>query len=254
MGVRVLELNRPDALNALSPTLVMSLHAELDRLAVDDDTRVVVLTGAGRGFCAGVDLHGEPFPVPGDVSEQRRWFIVQKWFSGLVLKLRAIPQPVIAAVNGPCAGGGFSLAMAADVRVADPTAFFVAAQVNIGQAASEMGASYMLPRIVGARASEILLTGRRVGSEEAERIGLVSEVTAPGQARTRAEEIAAQVAAKAPLALRLTKEAFNTSAVATSLEQAIAAEDRSQVLCVLTDDCAEGQRAWQEQRPPVYRG
>jgi enoyl-CoA hydratase len=253
--VRVLELHRPAALNALSPELVVRLHEELDRLEFDAATRVVVLTGAGRGFCAGVDLTAEPFPVEGVGSPERRWLIVQKWFSGLVLKLRRIPQPIVAAVNGPCAGGGFSLALACDIRVADPSAFFVAAQVNIGQAASEMGATYLLPRVVGVgRASEILLTGRRVGAAEAERIGLVTEVTAPGGAPARADEIADQLAAKAPLALRLTKEAFDTTANASSLEQAIAAEDRSQVLGVLSADCAEGQRAWLERRPPDYRG
>lgn len=253
-GVRMLELNRPLALNALSSGMVHRLHDELDRLEHDSSVRVVVLTGAGRGFCAGVDLNGEPFAVDPSASPQRRWFLVQKWFSGVVLKLRRVPQPVIAAVNGPCAGGGFSIALAADIRVADPSAFFVAAQVNIGQAASEMGATYLLPRIVGGRASEILLTGRRLAADEAERIGLVSEVTAPGEVVARALEIAGVLAGKAPLALRLTKEAFDTSATAQSLEQAIAAEDRSQVLCVLSDDCTEGQRAWQERRPPNYRG
>ncbi|MEO5725054.1 MAG: enoyl-CoA hydratase/isomerase family protein [Ilumatobacteraceae bacterium] len=253
-ATRVLELNRPESLNALDASLILRLHDELDRLQIDNDVRVVVITGAGRAFCAGADLGGQRFPVGFRGSPQREWFEVQKRYSGVVLKLRRIPQPVIAAVNGPCAGGGFSIAMASDIRIVDPTAFFVAAQINIGQAVSEMGASYLLPRIVGGRAAEILLTGRRVSSEEAERIGLASEITAAGQTRVRALEIAAVLAAKAPLSLRLSKEAFDTSAASGSLEQAIAAEDRSQVLCVLTDDLAEGQLAFNERRPPHYSG
>lgn len=253
-GVQVLELHRPDSLNALNPTLVLRLHEEFDRLQHDASVRVIVLTGSGRAFCSGADLSGQRFPIGFDGSPQREWLEVQKRYSSLVVKLRRLPQPVVAAVNGPCAGGGFSLAMACDIRIADPSAFFVAAQINIGQAISEMGASYLLPRIVGGRAAEILLTGRRVAAEEAERIGLVSEVATTGTVVERAIEMAQVLAAKAPLALRLSKEAFDTSAVATSLEQAIAAEDRSQVLCVLTDDLAEGQQAFNERRLPKYRG
>jgi len=254
-GVRVLALHRPDVLNALDHTLVLALHRELDRLQHDDGVRAVVVTGVGRAFCAGADLGGQRFPIGFEASPQRYWFEVQKWYSGIVLKLRRIPQPVVAAVNGPCAGGGFSIAMASDIRVVDPSAFFLAAQVNIGQAASEMGASFLLPRIVGAgRAAEILLTGRRVPAQEAERIGLANEVTAAGGARERATALAAELAAKSPLGLRLSKEALDTSAVASSLEQALAAEDRSQTLCVLTDDVAEGQAAFNERRAPRYTG
>lgn len=252
--IRVLTLDRPQALNALDPTLVLRLHEELDRLVVDNQTRVLVLTGAGRAFCAGADLGGARFPVGFDGSAQREWFETQKRYSGIVLKLRRIPQPVIAAVNGPCVGGGFSIAMASDIRIVEQQAYFMAAQVNIGQAASEMGATYLLPRIVGGRAAEILMTGRRVQADEADRIGLANEVVEHGRSVARALEIAEVLAAKAPLSLRLSKEAFDTSASASSLEQAIAMEDRSQVLCVLTDDLAEGQRAFQERRPPSYRG
>jgi enoyl-CoA hydratase len=241
-------------LNALNPELVMALHDELDRLQLDNDTRVVVLTGSGRAFCAGADLSGTTFPLGFTGSPQREWFEIQKRFSSIVLKLRRIPQPVIAAVNGPCVGGGFSMAMASDIRIVAESAYFLAAQVNIGQAVSEMGASYLLPRLVGGRASEILLTGRRVSATEAERIGLANEIVADGSTEARALEVAAVLAAKAPLALRLSKEAFDTSAAAGSLEQAMLAEDRSQVLCVLTDDLAEGQRAFNERRSPQYRG
>ncbi len=196
-----------------------------------------------------------PFPVGFEGGRERTWFEVQKWYSGIVLKMRRIPQPIVAAVNGPAAGGGFSIAMASDVRVVNPDAYFVAAQVNIGQAASEMGATYFLPQIVGrGLAAEILLTGRRVDAEEAHRIGLANFVSEPGRSVDRALELAGQIASKAPLSVRLTKEAFESSANATSLEMALAAEDRSQTLCVLSDDLAEGQAAWVEGRPPQYKG
>lgn len=244
-GIRLLRFNQPEKLNPLGPPMVRALTDELDRLVHDADTRVVVLTGAGRGFCSGVDLDTDPFVVGFEGSEQRVWTEIQRWYSGLVVRLRRIPQVVVAAVNGPCAGGGFSLAMAADVRFCDPSAVFVAAQIDIGQAVSEMGASWLLPRIVGGRAAEILLTGRRVGAAEAERIGLVTAVSPPGAVLDTAMETARVVAAKAPLALRLSKEALNASAMSPSLEAAITMEDRTQILCVLSDDLRE---AWDEFR------
>jgi enoyl-CoA hydratase len=259
-GVRVFELNRPKVLNALSPALVLRLHEELDRLRDDyDRARVLVIVGAGRAFCSGADLSPHESPVegffPGFVGSQQRGLLdAQRYYSSLIVKLRRVPQPVIAAVNGPCAGGGFSLALASDIRIVDPAAFFVAAQVNIGQAASEMGATYLLPRIVGGRAAEILLTGRRVEALEAERIGLANEVTQPGSALERARSIAALLAGKAPLGLRLSKEGLEVSASASSLEQAVAADDRSQVLCALTADLSEGVQAYREGRLPRYFG
>jgi enoyl-CoA hydratase len=258
-SVRILELNRPKSLNALNATMVFRLHEILDQLLTDFSTRVIVLTGAGRGFCSGADLKEDESPLGRFLphfqgSQQRELLEVQKLYSSLVVKLRRIPQPVVAAVNGPSAGAGFSLAMASDIRIVDPSAYFVAAQVNIGQSASEMGATYFLPRLVGARASEILLTGRRVEAFEAERIGLANEVSDPGRSRERALDVATLLAAKAPLGLRLSKEALEVSARAISLEQVIAADDRSQVLCALTDDLAEGQRAFNEHRPARYQG
>jgi enoyl-CoA hydratase len=258
-GVMELRLHRPATLNALNAAAVLRLHHELDRLQFDTTARVVVLTGSGRGFCSGADLAEDEASLatflPGFAgSAQRKWYEIQKRFSSLIVKLRRIPQPVVAAVNGPAVGAGFSLALASDIRILDPTAFFVAAQVHIGQASSEMGATYFLPRLVGGRAAEILLTGRRVQATEAERIGLANGVTAPGECVTRAHEVARDLAAKAPLALRLSKEALEVSYAATSIEQAVAADDRSQVLCTLTDDLAEGQRAFLQGRAPGYRG
>lgn len=252
-GVTVLTLNRPDSLNALSPSLVTALTDELARLQHDGDSRVVVLTGAGRAFCAGADLGGWTFPIGYEASKERYWAEVQARYSGLVLALRRLPQPVIAAVNGLAVGGGFSLCMASDIRVMHRDAYFMAAQVNIGQSASEMGASYLLPRLVGGRATEILLTGRRVLSDEADRIGLTSVVT-DGSALDEAMRTARVLAGKAPLSLRCGKEAVQASMEATSFQSALVMEDRTQVLCLLTDDFEEGNKAFWEKRTPVYHG
>ncbi|MGW6456255.1 enoyl-CoA hydratase/isomerase family protein [Streptomyces sp. NPDC055078] len=249
--VRLLTLNRPARLNALSPDLIITLTRQLDELAHNQDVRVVVITGAGRGFCSGADLSGEVFPTGVEDRPEAHWAEVQSWYSGVIARLRRIPQPVISAVNGPCVGGGFSIAMASDIRLAAESAYFAAAQINIGQAVSEMGASYLLPRIVGGRATEILMTGRRVPAEEAERIGLVSRICADDVLGS-ALETAEVLAAKAPLALRLSKEALNASMAAGGLEAALTMEDRTQVLCVLTGDLAEGQLAFQQKRAPEF--
>jgi enoyl-CoA hydratase len=258
-GVRLLELNRPSSLNSLDPSLVVRLHEEFDRLQSDHATLVVILTGAGRGFCSGADLSAESAPrgrfwADYAGSAQREWLDIQQRYSSLVTKMRRIPQPIVAAVNGPAVGAGFSLALASDIRILDPSAYFVAAQVNIGQAASEMGATYFLPRLIGARASEILLTGRRVDASEAEKLGLANYVSEVGGCRRQAFEFASTLAAKAPLSLRLSKEALNMSASASSIEQAVTADDRSQVLCTMSPDLLEGQRAFIEHRAPRFTG
>jgi enoyl-CoA hydratase len=254
-GLRVITLSRPRVLNALSLTLVKELTAELDALLHDHAVRCVILTGAGRAFCAGADLSPEGFPdEPPGVSAERHWTGIQRWYSDLVVALRRIPQVVIAAVNGPAVGGGLSLSLASDIRLCDTGAYFQAAQINIGQSVSEMGASYLLPRVVGGRAAEILLTGRRVPSAEAERIGLVSAVSEAGAVLPDAMALAGQLLAKAPLALRLSKEALNASLSAASLETALTMEDRTQTLCVLSADLREAALAFREKRPPRFSG
>ncbi|GAB2663622.1 enoyl-CoA hydratase-related protein [Prescottella soli] len=249
-GVQQITLNRPSRLNALNPGLIIELTKQLDELVRADDVKVVVLTGAGRGFCSGADLSGEVFPTGVEGDRNRHWTAVQSWYSGVIAKLRRIPQPVISAVNGPCVGGGFSIAMASDIRLAAPEAYFAAAQINIGQSVSEMGASYLLPRIIGGRATEILMTGRRVQADEAERIGFVSRVCP--DVVDAALEVAEVLAAKAPLALRMSKEALNASQEIGSLEAALAMEDRTQVVCVLSQDLAEGELAFREKRKAVF--
>ena len=254
-GLRMITLSRPQVLNALSLTMVRELTGELQALLHDHSVRCLILTGAGRAFCAGADLSQEGFPAePAGVGAERHWTDVQRWYSDLIVALRRIPQIVIAAVNGPAVGGGLSLSLASDIRICDPGAYFQAAQINIGQSVSEMGASYLLPRVVGGRAREILLPGRRVSAAEAERIGLVSAIAEAGAVVTAAASVAAELLTKAPLALRMSKEALNASLAAASLEAAITMEDRTQTLCVLSADLREAAAAFREKRPPRFTG
>lgn len=255
-GVGLITLNRPERLNAITWQLVDEVHDCLGELELREDVRVLIVTGAGRGFCSGTDLKrprdsGEELSdrtVPATMRNQRR-------IADMVLRLRKIPQPVIAAVNGVAAGGGFSIALAADIRIAAAGARFIGSFINVGLSACEMGSSYFLPRLVGvSRASDILYTGRSVESAEAERIGLVSRVVADGEAVNAALEIARTMLGKSPFGLRMTKEVLNQSIDAPSLESALYMENRTQILATRTPDFAEAIRAFAEKRAPVFDG
>src|SRR5213592_3030964 len=176
--VRQLTLNRPEQLNAMTAELCEELHGEVQRIASDRACRAVILTGAGRGFCAGLDLRGYGAAPENDGSDEPRDRLAnQQHMSRLILELRALPQPVIAAVNGPAAGFGLALALGSDIRFAAESAVFRVIFINIGVSNCDMGVSWLLPRLIGAsRSHELMLTGRRVQAEEAERIGLVAEV------------------------------------------------------------------------------
>src|SRR2546421_2118779 len=206
--VRVLTLNRPEQLNAMTAELCEDLHRELRAVAADRSCRVAILTGAGRGFCAGLDLHGYGrAPDNEGDDEARNRLANQQHMSTLILQLRSVPQPVIAAVNGPAAGFGLALALGCDIRFASREAVLRAAFVNIGVSNCDMGTSWLLPRLIGAsRSHELMLTGRRVGSDEALRIGLVSDVVEDGRVVDRALEAATEIAAWAPWGIRLTKQ------------------------------------------------
>ena len=160
-GITRITLNRPDKLNAMNTELVQQLHRALDDVAVDPACRVVVLTGAGRGFCAGLDLRGYgEAPDSEGFGRPQAGFAVQRHIARLIPHLRSLPQPVIAAVNGPAAGGGFALVLGSDIRIAATTARFNAAFIRIGLSACDIGTSWLLPRLVGAaRAHELMLTG-----------------------------------------------------------------------------------------------
>src|SRR3954453_17890645 len=177
-GVTQLTLNRPERLNAMTHELVAELHEGLDLVAADRSCRAVILTGAGRGFCAGLDLKGAGV-APGSegMGTAAGGMRGQQHIARLVPHMRATPQPIIAAVNGPAAGGGLALALASDVRIAGQSAKFNVAFVRIGLSGCDIGVSWMLPRLIGAsRAWELMLTGRIIDASEADKIGLVSRV------------------------------------------------------------------------------
>jgi len=245
-----LTLNRPEVLNAMNPTLVGELREFFAGLAGQPSVRVVVLRGAGRAFCAGLDLResgAEPGGgVPAGLRAQRR-------ISELVLLMRRAPQPIIACVQGAACGGGFALALASDVRIAGESARMNAAFIRIGLSACDIGVSYFLPRLVGTSvASELMLTGRFLNAERALRTGLVSEVVPDAKLADAARPYIEEMLTTSPLGLRLTKECLNMSTDAPSLEAAVAMEDRNQILCSQTNDVREGMLAFLEKRKPVY--
>lgn len=235
-GLAVLTLRRPERLNAISLRLLEEFHQCLDVLDESAVLRVLVLTGEGRGFCAGTDLKeaaGRRGGTPIGVEDGMR---VQQRLARVVLRLRRIPQPVIAAVNGVAAGGGFCFALAADIRVAAPGARFIGSFINIGLSAGEIGSTYLLPRLIGvSRAAEILYTGREVDAAEAERIGLVSRVLPPEALLEGASAIARVMLGKSAFGLRMTKEVLDLNVDAPSLEAALQLENRTQQLATRTD-------------------
>jgi enoyl-CoA hydratase len=245
-----LTLNRPAALNAMNPTLVGELRSYLADLPGRQETRIVVLRGAGRAFCAGLDLK-EPGGTQGDgVSAGMR---AQRRISELALMMRRAPQAIVACVHGAASGGGFALALAADVRLAGASARMNAAFIRIGLSACDVGVSYFLPRYVGASvAAELLLTGRFIHAERALALGLVSAVVPDEELEAEARKLVDEMLATSPLGLRLTKECLAASLDAGSLEQVIAMEDRNQILCTRSADFQEGIRGFLEKRAPRY--
>ena len=253
-GIAVLTLAQPDRLNAYSLAMVEELHAAFDALERDLGSRVLILTGAGRAFCAGIDLKEDLDAWPERLGKVQARYRMQKRLASMVVRLREIPQPVIAAVHGPAVGGGLALAAAADVRLADPTARFGAAFIRLGLSGGDDGSTWLLPRIVSPSvAAELLYTGRLIGAEEAQRIGLVSRVTEPGGHVEAARALAREIMANSPFGVRMTKELLNYSLDAPALRHAIELENRTQALCLMTEDFQEGTRAFAERREARYR-
>ena len=253
-GVTQITLNRPERLNAMNAALVAGLHDALDALVDDRGCRVIVLTGAGRGFCAGLDLtEGAAPPSAQGLGRVQAGMTVQKSIAGLVPKMRAMPQPIVAAVNGPAAGGGLALALASDVRIAAASARFNVAFVRIGLSGCDIGVSWLLPRLVGAsRAFELLLTGRFVDAAEADRIGLVARVVDDGEVVASARETAALIVANSPWGVRMTKEVMWSQLEIGSLQAGIDLENRTQILSSFTGDMAEAMQAFLEKRPARF--
>jgi enoyl-CoA hydratase len=252
-GVTQMTLNRPDRLNAMNSQLVTELHTALDTVDQDPDCRVVVLTGAGRGFCAGLDLtgYGEPPHLSTKGMERTQLnMATQQHIASLIPHMRRIRQPIIAAVNGAATGGGLALVLGSDIRIAADEARFGVAFIRIGLSACDVGTSWLLPRIVGAgRAHELMLTGRIFDAEEAERIGLVLEKVPGDTLLERSFEEAKLVMQNAPYGVWMTKEGMWASLEVAGLEAAIAMENRTQVMTIGTGDVIEATAAFLEKRP-----
>lgn len=235
-GIATIRLNRPDKLNALSDAMVEKLFARLDEVA-RSQAAVLVITGAGRGFCAGFDLSLADGPGEGD--ETAFWMARQEKFAGLVTRIRALPQPTIAAVNGAAAGAGLGLALACDTRIASSQARFNCAFIRVGMSSCDIGVSFLLPRAIGTtRAFEMMLTGRMVEAEEAERIGLVLRVTALDDLDAEARKLAQAIAENGRMATWMTKRGMWANVEASSLQAAIELENRTQMFMLGSGDLA----------------
>jgi enoyl-CoA hydratase len=252
--VRQLTLNRPEQLNAMTAELCEELHVQLRAIAAERGCRAVILTGGGRGFCAGVDLHGYGAAPGNDGSDEPRDRLAnQEHMSRLVLGLRALPQPVIAAVNGPAAGLGLALTLGCDIRYAASEAVFRAAFINIGVSNCDMGVSWLLPRLIGAsRSHELMLTGRRFDADEALRIGLVAEVVDQARLLERTVEAAEQIAAQAPWGVRLTKQGMWAALEISSEQAAVEYEDRQQIMATFGGAVPEAIDAFLHKRPAEF--
>jgi enoyl-CoA hydratase/carnithine racemase len=251
-GVALVTLDRPERMNAITFRMFEEWHAVCAEVAGDDDLRALVLTGAGRAFCAGLDLVDAGTLSDMTVPEMMRG---QESWADATAAFHRLPKPVIAAVNGAAAGAGFSLALAADIRLASPEARFNAAFVRIGLSGGDCGTSWFLPRVVGlGRAAEILLTGRFVGADEAAGIGLVNRVVPKDDLVHEAIGLAQQIATNTPFGVTLTKRVLHLNVDAPSLTAALEVENRNQVLTTRTHDMAEALTAFQEKRPPRYTG
>jgi enoyl-CoA hydratase len=254
-NLRRITLNRPEKLNAMNVALVEGLHHALDELATDRECRVVILTGAGRGFCSGLDLGGYGLLSGTDgLGPVQRGFAVQQQIAALIPRLRSLRQPVIAAVNGPASGGGFALVLGSDIRIAAESARFNAAFVRIGLSACDIGTSWVLPRLVGAgRAHELMLTGRIFDADEALRIGLVLDVVPSGALMERVLQEAELVVANSPMGVHMTKEVMWSALEIPGEQAAIDLENRTQIMVSGTEDHREAMTAFLERRTPEFK-
>ncbi|MEM9174369.1 MAG: enoyl-CoA hydratase/isomerase family protein [Myxococcota bacterium] len=253
-GVDWLTLNRPGSLNAINGQMAKELRAYFWALQDETETRIVVMRGAGTSFCAGLDLRAGGNPVDSEGREPvGRGYGFQGYLADVYVMMRRCPQPIISLVQGNACGGGFAFVLASDVRIAAETARMNAAFIRIGLSACDMGTSYFLPRLVGTSlASELMLTGRFLEADRALARGLVSEVVPEDRLAEAVRPYLDEMLATTPQGLRMTKEGLNMAIDATSLEAAMAIENRNQLMCARTKDFQEGLAAFMEKRPPVY--
>jgi enoyl-CoA hydratase len=252
-GVLRITLNRPDRRNAMNVDLLRGIYDAFDAARADRDARVIVLTGAGPGFCAGLDLaEGVALDTAG-LGRARAGMKVQQYIANLIPLMRSLPQPIIAAVNGAASGGGLALALGSDIRIAATSARFNVAFIKVGLSACDIGTSWLLPRFIGAsRAYELMLTGRFADAAEAERIGLVTRVVPDAELLDAAYAEADLILANGPFGVRMTKEVMWSQLEIGSLQAGIDLENRTQVLSSFAGDMEEAMAAFLEKRPPQF--
>lgn len=250
-AIEIVSLNRPASLNTFDEPLTFALREYFTGLAQRLDVRAVVLRAEGRAFCAGLDLAG--WPNDGSRGQVQHYWRLQRAIAGILEQMRACPQPIVGLGHGAACGAGFSLLLASDVRFGTPDLKMNAAYIKVGLGGCDLGCSYFLPRLVGASvASEYMLTGRFMSSEKALACGLLSQVVSPEDLLATGMELAEEMIANAPMGLRLTKEAINRNLDARSLSDAMAVEDRQQVMMLMSEDFEEGVAAFRQKRPPKY--
>ena len=254
--VTLVTLNRPERMNAMAFDVMIPFREALERVSSDNDTRVVVVTGAGEGFCSGADLEDSgTIPNIDGLTRPSIAYRSMELLDDVIVALRKMHQPVIAAINGPAIGGGLCLSLAVDIRIAADTAYFRAAGINNGLTSTELGLSYLLPRAIGSsRAFEIMLSGRDVDAGEAERIGLVSRVVPREELLDTCYELAERIIGYSRVGVESTKRLLWSSLDASSLTAHMDHEGHAQLYVRLTtENFEEAVRARKEGRRPVYR-
>ena len=249
--IATIRLNRPDKLNAFGGPMREEILDALGRISADESIRVLIVTGEGRGFSAGGDI--DHLKQLRESRNEEGFRLVLKNGQDITRLMRALPKPVIAAINGPCAGAGFSFALGCDIRIASDVATFGASFARIGLH-PDWGGSWLLPRLVGtAGASELIFTATMISAAEAERIGLVNRVVPHDQLMPKVLELAGTIAQNAPRVLRLAKESIYKSVI-SDLETAFARENQVQTDCFYSEDFLEGLTAFKERRKPEFKG
>lgn len=246
-GIAVLTMNRPEVHNAISMSMRKMLGEALESLNEDDDVRVLILTGAGKSFCAGVDLKERKGMSEKEVRKLRERGPVNQ------MKIINLYKPVIAAINGNALAGGLELALACDIRIASETAVFGLPEITLGIIPGG-GGTQLLPRLIGdAHAREMVLTGSRIDAKTAERYGLVSRVVPPAELMNTARELAAKMKDFSPISLKNAKKAINR-AHEVGLNEGFTFEAQAYLACINTKDRVEALQAIAEKRKPVFRG
>ncbi|MGE0600483.1 MAG: enoyl-CoA hydratase/isomerase family protein [Dehalococcoidia bacterium] len=253
--IGILTLNRPERLNAIDHAMLTALRSFFDERHRDFGTRIIVITGAGRGFCAGLDLKMDGDAWQPGVGPVQNSMTFQEDIADLMVKMRNCPQPLIAAVNGPATGGGLSISIACDMRIGTENARFACSYLNLGLGGADVGSSYFLPKIAGsAHAADMLYSGRIVDAAEAKEMGLITKIVSQDELVPTAVAIADGIVRKAsPMGLRLTKQVLNETVNGIPLETALKLENRNQILASQTEDSREARTAWFEKREPVWR-